>query len=103
MVPNVVGMCQHGDGGVMATKPYTSGGAYINRMSDFCKPCLYDPKVRVGERACPFTAGYWDFMARHRERFERNPRVARQLGTLDRLADLDELRVMERRSGTAPP
>jgi deoxyribodipyrimidine photolyase-related protein len=103
MVPNVVGMSQHGDGGVMATKPYTSGGAYINRMSDFCKPCVYDPKVRVGERACPFTAGYWDFMARHRERFERNPRVARQLGTLDRLADLDELRVMERRRGTAPP
>jgi deoxyribodipyrimidine photolyase-related protein len=103
MVPNVVGMSQHGDGGVMATKPYTSGGAYINRMSDFCKPCAYDPKVRVGERACPFTAGYWDFMARHRERFERNPRIARQLGTLDRLADLDELRVTERRRGTAPP
>ena len=103
MVPNVVGMSQHGDGGVMATKPYTSGGAYIDRMSDFCKPCAYDPKVRVGENACPFSAGYWDFMARHRERFERNPRISRQLGTLDRLADLDELRETERRRGTSPP
>ena len=103
MVPNVVGMSQHGDGGVMATKPYTSGGAYINRMSDFCRPCAYDPKVRVGQSACPFTAGYWDFMARHRERFEHNPRISRQLGTLDRLADLDELQESERRRGTAPP
>ena len=58
----------------------------------------------MGESACPFTAGYWDFMALGtRERFEHNPRISRQLGTLDRLADLDELQESERRRGTAPP
>ena len=55
MVPNVVGMSQHADGGVTATKRYTSSGAYIDRMSDFCGGCRYDPRVRVGEDACPFT------------------------------------------------
>lgn len=55
MVPNVVGMSQYADGGRMTTKPYTSGGAYIDRMSDFCGPCRYKPSVRVGEDACPFT------------------------------------------------
>ena len=62
MVPNVVGMSQHADGGELATKPYAAGGNYINKMSDYCGPCVYDPKVRVGENACPFTAGYWIFL-----------------------------------------
>ena len=81
MVPNVVGMSQHADGGVMATKPYTSGGAYINTMSDHCGSCRFDPKVRVGEDACPFTAGYWWFLDRHRETLRRQPPdVARRAG-----------------------
>ena len=77
MVPNVVGMSQHADGGVMATKPYTSGGAYINTMSDHCGSCRFDPKVRVGDDACPFTAGYWWFLDRHRETFAGNHRMSR--------------------------
>jgi deoxyribodipyrimidine photolyase-related protein len=88
MVPNVVGMSQHADGGVLATKPYVSGGAYIDRMSDHCKDCRFDPKKRVGEDACPFTGGYWRFLHRHRERFERNPRMSRAVKGLDRLSDL---------------
>jgi len=103
MVPNVVGMSQHGDAGLMATKPYTSGGAYINRMSDYCGGCRYDPKVRVGADACPYTAGYWAFLERNRELLAANPRVARTLGGLDRLADLVELREQERRRGTEAP
>ena len=66
MVPNVVGMALHADGGVMATKPYAGGGAHINRMSDYCGGCRYDPKVRVREDACPYTAGYWAFVHRKR-------------------------------------
>ena len=58
MVPNVVGMSQFADGGLVATKPYAAGGAYINRMSDYCSSCAYDPRKRVGQDACPFTAGY---------------------------------------------
>ena len=63
MPPNVIGMSQHADGGVLATKPYASGGAYINRMSDHCGDCAFDPRKRVGDDACPFTAGYWAFDA----------------------------------------
>ena len=92
MVPNVVGMALHADGGRMATKPYASGGAYISKMSDFCKGCHYDPKQRVGERACPYTTLYWDFLARHEERFARNHRMARQVAAMRRLADLDQVR-----------
>ena len=93
MVPNVVGMGQHADGGSMATKPYAGGGAYINRMSDHCRRCRYDPRLRTGDDACPFTTLYWDFLDRHRERFAHNPRMVRQIRGLDRLGDLDGVRV----------
>lgn len=71
MVPNVVGMSQYADGGRMTTKPYTSGGAYIDRMSDLCGECVYRPRERTGEHACPYTAGYWTFVDRHRARLMR--------------------------------
>jgi deoxyribodipyrimidine photolyase-related protein len=103
MVPNVVGMSQHADGGVMATKPYTSGGAYINTMSDHCGSCRFDPKVRVGDDACPFTAGYWWFLDRHRETFAGNHRMRRQVQGLDRLKDLDGLVEQEDRRGNRAP
>ncbi|MFF3698704.1 cryptochrome/photolyase family protein [Streptomyces sp. NPDC002221] len=95
MVPNVVGMSQYADGGRMTTKPYTSGGAYIDRMSDFCGACRYKPSVRVGEDACPFTSGYWNLLHRHRERFEHNARMVQAVRGLDRLRDLDELLAQE--------
>ncbi|MFC5379634.1 cryptochrome/photolyase family protein [Aquipuribacter nitratireducens] len=103
MVPNVVGMSLHGDGGVMATKPYASGGAYIDRMSDYCGRCPYDPKVRVGETACPFTAGYWAFVDANRERLAGNPRTSRAVAGLDRLKDRDALLEQERRRGGDAP
>ncbi len=87
MVPNLIGMAMHADGGRMATKPYAGGGAYINRMSDHCRGCRYDPKQRVGEDACPFSTLYWDFLARHRERFAENHRMKRAYANLDRLGD----------------
>jgi deoxyribodipyrimidine photolyase-related protein len=92
MGPNVMGMGMWADGGRMATKPYVSGGAYINRMSDYCGECRFDPKQRVGDDACPFTTLYWDFLDRHRDQLAGNHRMARQYATLDRLADLDALR-----------
>ncbi len=103
MPANVVGMSQHADGGAMATKPYVSGGAYVNRMSDYCGTCRYDPKQRVGEHACPFTAGYWAFLDRTADRLEGNPRMARPLQQRHRLADLDALLEAERARGDAPP
>ena len=88
MPTNVVGMSQHADGGLLATKPYTSGGAYINKMSDHCADCAFDPKKRVGEDACPFTAGYWAFTHRHRDRLAKNMRTRRAVSSMDRLTDL---------------
>jgi deoxyribodipyrimidine photolyase-related protein len=103
MVPNVVGMSEYGDGGVMATKPYAAGGAYIDRMSDFCGGCDYDPKVRVGDNACPFTAGYWAFLERNRERLQGNHRIAQPLRGLDRLEDLDAVVAQENERGSRAP
>ncbi|MBK1783752.1 cryptochrome/photolyase family protein [Prauserella cavernicola] len=88
MPANVIGMSQYADGGIVATKPYASGGAYINRMSDHCRGCAFDPKQRVGEDACPFTAGYWAFLDRNEERLRGNPRLRQPLNGLRRLADL---------------
>ncbi len=92
MGPNVMGMGMYADGGRMSTKPYVSGGAYINRMSDYCGDCRFDPRRRVGDDACPYTTLYWDFLDRHRGRLSSNHRMSRQYATLDRLPDLDEVR-----------
>jgi len=93
MVPNVIGMGVHADGGIMMTKPYAAGGAYISRMTQYCKGCKYDPKLRVGENACPFTTLYWDFLDRHKEEFVKNHRMSQQVYGLKKLSDLDELKV----------
>jgi deoxyribodipyrimidine photolyase-related protein len=93
MVPNVIGMGVHADSGIMMTKPYAAGGAYISRMTEFCKGCVYDPKLRVGDNACPFTTLYWDFLDRHKEEFIKNHRMSQQVNGLKRLSDLPELKV----------
>ncbi|MFF0345800.1 cryptochrome/photolyase family protein [Kribbella sp. NPDC004875] len=103
MVPNVVGMSQYADGGALATKPYAAGGAYIDKMSDFCGDCRYNPKVRVGEDACPFTAGYWWFLDRNADRLRGNQRIARQLSARNRLSDLAELVTQEQERGSDTP
>ena len=92
MVPNVIGMALYADGGAMSSKPYASGGAYINRMSDSCRNCRFNPKKRVGDDACPYTTLYWDFLDRHRHTLEGNHRLSLQYGNLDRLTDIDEIR-----------
>lgn len=96
MLPNVLGMALYADGGKMATKPYAAGGNYINRMSDYCRGCRFDPKKRVGRDACPFTTLYWSFLDENRDRLGSNHRMSRQLHAIGRLTDMDEVR---RRSG----
>ena len=92
--PNTLGMSQWADGGRLATKPYVSSAAYLQRMGDHCKGCAYNPKARTGENACPFNALYWDFFDRHRAHFERNPRLGVVYHQLTRMGEenLDALR-----------
>jgi deoxyribodipyrimidine photolyase-related protein len=103
MTANVIGMSQYADAGRMSTKPYASGGAYINRMSDYCGGCRYDPKVRAGDDACPFTAGYWAFLARNEDRLAGNHRMRQPLTGLRRLTDLDALVEQEKARGSRAP
>ncbi|MEG3123731.1 cryptochrome/photolyase family protein [Sphingomonas sp. GB1N7] len=86
-LPNVVGMSQFADGGMIASKPYASGGAYINRMSDYCGRCRYDVKQKTGPDACPFNALYWDFLARHEKRLAGNIRMGNMYATWRRMSD----------------
>jgi len=83
--PNVVGMSQFADGGIIASKPYVSSGAYINRMSNYCKGCHYSVSTKTGEKACPFNLLYWDFLNRHRARFSNNARMGNMYRTWDRM------------------
>ncbi len=84
-LPNTVGMSQFADGGLLATKPYVSSAAYIDRMSDYCKGCHYDKKLREGERACPFNALYWDFHDRNKDKLIKNPRIGMVYRQLERM------------------
>jgi deoxyribodipyrimidine photolyase-related protein len=80
---------------MLATTPYSSGGAYINRMSDHCGSCRYDPRKRLGEDACPFTAGYWAWVHRHRDLLAANNRTARTVASMNRLGDSDAVVAQE--------
>jgi deoxyribodipyrimidine photolyase-related protein len=96
-LPNTLGMSQFADGGVMASKPYCATGAYIDRMSNACRGCRYEPKQATGPEACPFTTLYWDFLARHEKLLAKNQRMSMQLKNLTR-KDAGELRSIRRQA-----
>lgn len=86
-LPNVTGMILFADGGVLASKPYAAGGAYINRMSDYCKNCSYKVSKKNGPEACPFNYLYWDFFMRHEDKLKNNPRLGHSYRTLSKMTD----------------
>jgi deoxyribodipyrimidine photolyase-related protein len=92
--PNVLGMATYADGGMTATKPYVSGAAYINRMSNFCGHCELDPKKSVGPGSCPFTALYWTFLERNEGALAGNFRLQMPYNSLRKKsrAELVQLR-----------
>lgn len=81
-LPNVHGMVMHADGGLLGSKPYAASGAYINRMSDYCAGCAYDPSIKLGPKACPFNYLYWNFLIENETKLARNPRMAMPYRTL---------------------
>lgn len=94
-LPNVIGMSQFADDGLMASKPYIASGKYIARMSSgrYCATCRFDPAQRSGERACPYTVLYWDFLLRHKALLAANPRTVMQVKNLGRLDAAERARI----------
>jgi deoxyribodipyrimidine photolyase-related protein len=92
-LPNTLGMSQFADGGLMASKPYVASGKYIDRMSNHCKGCRFNPAESTGETACPFTTLYWDYLNKHSDSLAKNPRMLMQLKNLNRLSDETKLQI----------
>jgi len=85
-LPNTLGMSQFADGGLLGSKPYIASGKYLQKMGPYCTGCRYRPDEATGERACPYTTLYWDFLDRHEERFRNHPRLALQVRNVARLS-----------------
>jgi deoxyribodipyrimidine photolyase-related protein len=94
-LPNTLGMSQYADGGLMASKPYIASGKYIDRMSNHCKTCRFNPALATGETACPFTTLYWDYLDRHADVLAKNTRMLMQLKNLNRLSDAERAAVRQ--------
>jgi deoxyribodipyrimidine photolyase-related protein len=95
MQTNVIGMGQFADGGILASKPYAASANYINKMSDYCKGCRYNPKERTGDRACPFNFFYWDFLDRHRSQLTTQGRMSFILKNLDKMTDEERTEIRQ--------
>lgn len=98
-LPNVHGMVMFADGGLLASKPYAASGAYINRMSDYCGNCRYSPKTKEGDKACPITLLYWNFLVENRQKLQSNPRMKMPYRNLDRMDAADIARIQARATG----
>jgi deoxyribodipyrimidine photolyase-related protein len=94
-LPNVSAMVLFSDGGNLASKPYGSSGAYINKMSNYCKNCHYSVKEKTGEQACPFNYMYWHFLHRNKSKFENNPRMAMIYRTFGKMDDAKVSQILE--------
>jgi deoxyribodipyrimidine photolyase-related protein len=98
-LPNSLGMSQFADGGVMASKPYVATGKYIQRMSNYCSECRFDPGKAEGDDACPFTTLYWDFLVRHKKKLAGNNRMSMQLRNVNR-KQAKELKAIQKQAET---
>lgn len=98
-LPNVLGMSQFGDGGLLASKPYASSGNYIDRMSDYCGACAYNVKTRTDEDSCPFNALYWDFLVRNEDKLSGNNRMSLAYRNWER-KDSQEKKALRDRAAT---
>ncbi len=86
-LPNVSGMILFADGGYLASKPYSAGGSYINKMSNYCDSCHYNVKEKTGPDACPFNYLYWNFLDQHRDKLANNQRLSMMYATLNKFPE----------------
>lgn len=93
---NVLGMGLHADGGKMATKPYISSGAYINKMSNYCDDCAYQVTLKTGKKACPFNSLYWHYLATKKDSFQANPRMTMMLSVWKKMDPKDQEAILTR-------
>jgi deoxyribodipyrimidine photolyase-related protein len=106
-MPNTLGMALFGDGGIVASKPYAASGKYINRMSNACKSCFYDPNLMTGDKACPFNSLYWDFIVRHWKSLHGNQRMPyvfatwEKFGTKKQASIRDQAAIILQKMGNA--
>ncbi|MFD2190868.1 cryptochrome/photolyase family protein [Pistricoccus aurantiacus] len=98
-LPNTLGMVLYADGGLMGSKPYCASGKYIQRMSNHCGDCRFNPKKTIGDTACPFNSLYWHFLERNAERLESNPRMKLIYGSLRRMSDEKRAAIREQAEG----
>jgi len=96
-LPNTVGMSQFADGGVVATKPYIASGQYVNRMSNYCASCRFNPKHASEDDACPMTTLYWSFLMEHEDRLAANRRMQFQVANLRRKSSEERQAILHRR------
>ena len=94
-LPNTAGMALFANGGRFTSKPYIASGAYIKRMSNYCSGCQYKPDVRFGENACPVTTLYWNFLIKHRQQFDGNPRTRLMTANLKKISDDDQAAIVQ--------
>ena len=99
-LPNTLGMALYADGGLLASKPYAASGAYINRMSNYCKNCCYNVKHTVQADACPFNALYWDFLQRNHHILSTNPRLALAYANWHNRSDADKAAILAKAADT---
>lgn len=85
-LPNTLGMALYGDGGFLGSKPYAASGKYINRMSNYCANCIYNPKETVGDKACPFNSLYWNFLELNQKQLRNNQRLTYTYATWDKMS-----------------
>lgn len=93
-LPNVTGMILFADGGLLGSKPYAASGAYINRMSNYCKQCVYKVSKKNGADACPFNYLYWDFLIRNQKKLRSNQRLSMVYRNLERMSD-DKIKAIQ--------
>lgn len=94
-MPNVQGMILYADGGLMSSKPYAASGAYINKMSNYCEQCSFSVKEKTGDKACPFNYLYWHFMINHRQKLQKNHRLAITYKQIDNMPEAQQAAIMK--------